>query len=93
MILKILLNIQTTCKMFTKILKNTIQEETVFDDMIIGMINNKKFNAIVTELFISVRKRSILLVFITWPYFKGPKDVRLSYTHYLIMKASNNSEL
>ena len=93
MILKILLNTQTIYKMFTKILKNTIQEETVFDDIIVGMINNKKFNAIVTELYISVRKLSILLVFITRPYFKGPKDVRLSYTRYFIMKASNNGEL
>ena len=43
--------------MFIKILKNTIQEKKrkvliVFDDMIADMINNKKINPKVTELFI-----------------------------------------
>ena len=43
--------------MFTKILKITIQIKKrkvliVFDDMIADVINNKKLNPIVTELFI-----------------------------------------
>ena len=37
----------------------------VFDDMIADMINNKKLNSIVTELFIRDRKLNISLVFIT----------------------------
>ena len=37
----------------------------VFDDMIADMINNKKLNSIVTELFIGGRKLNISLVFIT----------------------------
>ena len=58
----------------------------VFDDMIADMINNKKLNSIVTELFIRGRKINISLVFITQSYFKVPKDVRLNTTHFLIMK-------
>ena len=37
----------------------------VFDDMIADMINNKKLDSIVTELFISGKKLKISLVFIT----------------------------
>ena len=36
-----------------------------FDDMIADMINNKKLNSIVTELFIIGRKLNISLAFIT----------------------------
>ena len=45
----------------------------VFDDMIADMINNKKLNSIVTELFIRDRKLSISLVFTTQSYFKSQK--------------------
>ena len=65
----------------------------VFDDMIADMINNKKLNSIVTELFIRGRKQNISLVFITQSYFKVPKDVRLNTTHFFIMKISNKREL
>ena len=58
----------------------------VFDDMIADMINNKKLNSIVTELFIRGRKLNISLVFITQSYFKVPKDVRLNTTHFFITK-------
>ena len=37
----------------------------IFDDMIADMINNKKLNSVVTELFIRGRKLNISLVFIT----------------------------
>ena len=37
----------------------------VFDDMIPDIINNKKLNWIITELFIRGRKLNISLVFIT----------------------------
>ena len=65
----------------------------VFDDMIADMINNKKLNPIVTELFIRGRKLSISIVFITQSYFKVPKDVRLNSTHFFIMKIPNKREL
>ena len=55
----------------------------VFDDMIANMINNKKLNPIVTELFIRGRKLNISIVFITQLYFKVAKDVRLNSTHFL----------
>ena len=65
----------------------------VFDDMIADMINNKKLNSVVTELFIRGRKLNISLVFITQSYFKVPKDVRLNFTHFFIMKTPNKREL
>ena len=58
----------------------------VFDDMIADMINNKKLNPVVTELFIRGRKLNISIVFITQSYFKVPKDVRLNSTHFFILK-------
>ena len=57
------------------------------------MINNKKLNPIVTELFIRGRKLNISIVFITQSYFKVPKDVRLNSTHFFIMKILNKREL
>ena len=65
----------------------------VFDDMIADMIQNKKLNSIVTELFIRGRKSNISLVFITQSYIKVPKDVRLNTTHFFITKISNKREL
>ena len=65
----------------------------VFDDMIADMINNKKLNSIVTELFIRGRKLNISLVFITQSYFKVPKDATLNTTHIFITKISNKREL
>ena len=65
----------------------------VFDDMIADMINNKKLNPIVTELFIRGKKLNISIVFITQSYFKVPKDVRLNSTHFFIMKIPNKREL
>ena len=47
----------------------------VFDDMIADMIDNKKLNLIVTELFIRGRKLNISIVFIAQSYFKVLKDV------------------
>ena len=46
------------------------------------MIDNKKLDSVVTELFIRGRKLNISLVFITESYFKVPKDVRLNTTHF-----------
>ena len=55
-----------------------------FHDMIADMINNKKLNPVVTELFIRGRKLNVSIVFITQSYFKVPKDVRLNSTHFLL---------
>ena len=57
------------------------------------MINNRKLNLIITELFIRGRKINISIVFITQSYFKVPKDVRLNSTHFFIMKIPNKREL
>ena len=65
----------------------------VFDDMIADMINNKKLNSIVTELFIRGRKLNISIVFITQSYFKVAKDVRLNSTHFFIMTIPDKREL
>ena len=64
-----------------------------FDDMIADMINNKKLDSIVTDLFIRSRKLNISIVFITQSYFKVPKDVRLNSTHFFLMKIPNKREL
>ena len=65
----------------------------VFDDMIADIIANKKFQAIIKEMFIKCGKLNISLVFITQSYFSVPEDVRLNSTHYLIMKINNKKEL
>ena len=64
-----------------------------FDDMIADMLNDKKVNPIVTELFIRRRKLKISLVFITQSYFVSPKNIRLNSLHYFIMKIPNKGEL
>ena len=65
----------------------------VFDDMIAGMIKNKKSNSVVTELFIKGRKLNISFVFIAQSYFKVPKDVRLNTIHFFITNIPNKREL
>ena len=58
-------------------------------------MTNKKFQAIIKDLFIRFKKLNmfIIIVFITQSYFSIPKDVRLNSTHYLIMKINNKREL
>ena len=65
----------------------------VFDGMIADMINNKKLNPIVTELFIKGRKLNISIVFITQSYLTVPKDVRLNSKHFFITRIPNKIEL
>ena len=60
--------------------------------MIADMMNNKNLNSIVTKLFIRGTKLNISLVFITQPYFKVPKDVKLNSTHFFIMKSPDKRE-
>ena len=57
-----------------------------FDDIIAGILCDKNINSIVTELFIS-------LVFITKSYFYVLKNIRLTSTHYFIMRFPNKQEL
>ena len=64
-----------------------------FDGMIADITTNRKFQAIIKELFIRFRKLNISLAFTTQSYFSVPKDVRLNSTHYLIMKINNKREL
>ena len=61
--------------------------------MIADVMSNKKFQAIIKELFIRCRQVNISLVFITQSYFSVPKDVRLNSTHYLIVKINNRNKL
>ena len=63
----------------------------VFDDMIADIMTNKKFQAIIKELFIRCRKLNISLVFITQSLFFLSKKRRLNSTH-LIMKINNKRE-
>ena len=65
----------------------------VFDDMVADIMTNKKFQAIIKELFIRCRKLTKSLVFITQSYFGVPKKVRLNSRHYSIMKIDNKREL
>ena len=72
MILIILLNIQMICVIFIKTLKNTTHKKRkiliVFDDLVADMLNNKKLDPIITELFIRGRQLNIFF-FITQYYF------------------------
>ena len=84
--------------MFAKILISTTQKEVkkiliVLDDMIADIMTNKKFQAVIKELFIRCRKLNVSLVFIFQSYFSVPKVVRLNSRHYLIMKINNRREL
>ena len=65
----------------------------VFGNMVADMINNKKLNPVLTELFIRGRKLNISIVFITQSYLKVPKDIRLNSTYFFIMKIPNRGEL
>ena len=49
----------------------------VFDDMIADIMTNKRFQAIIKEIFIRCRKLNISLVFITQSYFSVPKEKKL----------------
>ena len=44
-------------------------------DMVAVMLSNKKFNQIVTELFVRGRKLNTSLVFITKSYFAVPQNI------------------
>ena len=54
----------------------------VFYDVIADMLSNKKFNPIVTGLFIRVRKLNNSLAFIVQFYFAVPRNTRLNSSQY-----------
>ena len=53
-----------------------------FGNMIADIMTNKRFQAIIKELFIRCRKLNRSLVFIKQSYFSVPKEVRLNSTFY-----------
>ena len=65
----------------------------VFDFMIADILCNKRVNPTVTELFIRGRKLNIYLVFVTQSCFAVPKNIRLNFTHYFIIKIPNKQKL
>ena len=61
--------------------------------MIANMINNRKLDSILTELFIRGGKFNISLVLFTQSYFYVPKNIRLNTTNFLVTKIPNKTEL
>ena len=61
--------------------------------MIAAMLSDKKFNPIVTELFISSREVHISLASIARSYFAVPKNIRLNSTHHFIIKIPKKDSL
>ena len=61
--------------------------------MIANIMSNKKFQAVMKELFIRYRKLNVSLLFISQSYFSVAKEFRLNSTYYLIMKMSDEREL
>ena len=55
--------------------------------MIPDMLNNKRLNTIVTELFIRGRKLNSSLLFIKQSYFVVPQNISLNCPHYIIKNA------
>ena len=61
--------------------------------MIADMIDNKKLNPVLSDLFIRGRKVNISIVFITQSYLKHQKDVRLNSTRIFTLNVRNKGEL
>ena len=56
------------------------------------MLNNKKLNPVVTELFIRGRKPNISPVLITQSYLAATKNIRLNSTHYIVKKTKKKKK-
>ena len=83
MILKFLLklnDIQDVYKNIEEYNPKSKRKVLAFDDMIADMVDSKKLNPIVTELFIRGRELNI------------SKEIRLNITHFFTMKISNKRE-
>ena len=65
----------------------------VIDDMIADMLSNKRFNPIVTELFIGDRILKIFLVFISQSYFAVSKNIGVNSIQYFVMKIPKKRQL
>ena len=65
----------------------------VFNDRLACVLNNKKINPIVTELFIEGRKLNIPDIFIMQSYTAVIKNIRLNSRHYTITKIPNQQDL
>ena len=63
------------------------------NDVIGVILNNKKLNPIVTELFIRGKKLNISLIFITQSCFAVPENIRLNSTNCFVMQILNKREL
>ena len=61
----------------------------IFNDV----LSSKQLQPIVSELFVKGRKLNIYLNFISQSYFAVPKNVRLNFTQYSIMKILSKQEL
>ena len=88
MIVKLILNTQTTWRVFIKTFRKTTQIKKrkiliALDDMIADLLSNRKLDPIRTELFIRDRKLNISLAFIMQSYFAVPKNIRQNSTHYV----------
>ena len=64
----------------------------VFDDMIADMLNKKRLNVIVIELFIRVRKLNIFLVFVTQSYPAVPNVPKNIKTKFYTLFYYENSK-
>ena len=61
----------------------------IFNDV----LSSKQLQPIVSELFVKGRKLNIYLNFISQSYFAVPKNIRLNFTQYSIMKILSKQEL
>ena len=95
----ILLGTQMIWMIFIKILKNATQRNRrkyyscLMKWLLIRLVMKNLIRSIVTELFIRGKKLSIYCVFITQSYFAVPKNIRLTSTHYFVMKILDKREL
>ena len=65
----------------------------VLADIVADIISNKKYDPIVTELFVRGRKLNIPLTFVTQSYVTVPKDNGINSVHYFVTKISNKRVL
>ena len=65
----------------------------VFDDMIADILTNKKFQALIKELFIRCIKLNYFTCFYRSILFFGSKRCQIKYNRYFIMKLNNKKEL
>ena len=95
----ILLGTQMIWMIFIKILKNATQRNSrkyysyLMKWLLIRLVIKNLIRSIVTELFIRGKKFNIYCVFITQSYFADPKNIRLTSTHYFVMKILDKREL